>query len=134
MPKNAAEVLIDTIYDWGVEVIFGIPGDGINGIMEALRQRQNDIRFIQVRHEESAASWPADTPNSRAAWVSASQRRVQVEFTSSTGFMTRSLMEPRCWRSPDCNFMTWFTPSPSKTWNSISCSWTFVATTLASWL
>jgi pyruvate dehydrogenase (quinone) len=38
-----------------VEVIFGLPGDGINGIMEALRTRQEKIRFIQIRHEESAA-------------------------------------------------------------------------------
>jgi pyruvate dehydrogenase (quinone)/pyruvate oxidase len=35
--------------------VFGLPGDGINGVMEALRQRQEDIRFIQVRHEEAAA-------------------------------------------------------------------------------
>src|SRR5436309_4588668 len=51
----AAEVLIDRLIDWGVEGIFGLPGDGINGIMEALRTRQEKIRFIQVRHEESAA-------------------------------------------------------------------------------
>src|SRR4051795_3882538 len=55
MAKTAADVLIDTIQDWGVDVIFGIPGDGINGIMEALRVRKDKIRFIQVRHEESAA-------------------------------------------------------------------------------
>src|SRR5262249_5862967 len=54
MDITAADVLIDTIYDWGVEVIFGIPGDGINGIMEALRKRQQKIRFIQMRHEEAA--------------------------------------------------------------------------------
>src|SRR5215210_6390582 len=52
---TAAEVLIDTIHDWGVEVIFGLPGDGINGIMEALRQRRDKIRFVQARHEEAAA-------------------------------------------------------------------------------
>lgn len=52
---TAADVLIDTLHNWGVEVIFGLPGDGINGIMEALRKRQGQIRFIQVRHEESAA-------------------------------------------------------------------------------
>src|SRR5437588_1038873 len=52
---TAAEVRIDRLIDWGVEVIFGLPGDGINGIMEALRTRQEKIRFIQVRHEESAA-------------------------------------------------------------------------------
>ncbi|MBU2534243.1 MAG: pyruvate oxidase, partial [Alphaproteobacteria bacterium] len=53
--STAAEILVDTIHDWGVEVIFGLPGDGINGIMEALRTRQDKIRFVQVRHEESAA-------------------------------------------------------------------------------
>src|SRR6266513_3803855 len=52
---TAAEVLIDRLIDWGVEGIFGLPGDGINGIMEALRNRQEKIRFIQVRHEEAAA-------------------------------------------------------------------------------
>src|SRR6266478_7606118 len=52
---TAAEVLIDRLIDWGVEVIFGLPGDGINGIMESLRTRQEKIRFIQVRHEEAAA-------------------------------------------------------------------------------
>ncbi len=55
MTNTAADVLIDTIHDWGVDVIFGLPGDGINGIMEALRKREDAIRFIQVRHEESAA-------------------------------------------------------------------------------
>jgi Zn-dependent protease len=39
----------------GVDVVFGLPDDGINGIMEALRQRQDRIRFVQVRHEEAAA-------------------------------------------------------------------------------
>lgn len=55
MARTAADVLVETLEDWGVEVVFGMPGDGINGIMEALRQRQERIRFVQVRHEESAA-------------------------------------------------------------------------------
>jgi len=46
---------MDTLHDCGVDVIFGLPGDGINGMMEALRQRQDKIRFIHVRHEEAAA-------------------------------------------------------------------------------
>src|SRR6185369_6148848 len=52
---TAADVLIDSLHDWGVNTIFGLPGDGINGIMEALRTRQDKIRFVQVRHEEAAA-------------------------------------------------------------------------------
>src|SRR5438876_3231087 len=55
MSSTAADILIDSLQDWGAEVIFGLPGDGINGIMEALRKRQDQIRFIQVRHEEAAA-------------------------------------------------------------------------------
>jgi pyruvate dehydrogenase (quinone) len=52
---NAADVLVEGLIDWGVEFVFGLPGDGINGIMESLRTHQEKIRFIQVRHEESAA-------------------------------------------------------------------------------
>lgn len=55
MSLTGADVLIRALMDWGVDVIFGLPGDGINGIMESLRRHQKDIRFIQVRHEESAA-------------------------------------------------------------------------------
>lgn len=55
MSCTASDVLVETLHKWGVEVIFGLPGDGINGIMEALRKRQEEIRFIQVRHEEAAA-------------------------------------------------------------------------------
>ncbi len=52
---TAADVLVDTLIDWGVTEIFGLPGDGINGIVEALRTRQDRIRFIVARHEEAAA-------------------------------------------------------------------------------
>jgi pyruvate dehydrogenase (quinone) len=55
MAQTASDVLVDTLLNWGIEIVFGIPGDGINGIMEALRKRQEAIRFIQVRHEEAAA-------------------------------------------------------------------------------
>jgi pyruvate dehydrogenase (quinone) len=55
MATTAADVLIESLIDWDVEVIFGLPGDGINGIMEALRTRQDKVRFVQCRHEESAA-------------------------------------------------------------------------------
>jgi pyruvate dehydrogenase (quinone) len=53
--STTADCLIETIHHWGVDTVFGLPGDGINGIMESLRQNADKIRFIQVRHEESAA-------------------------------------------------------------------------------
>ncbi len=55
MAMTAGDILVETLIDWGVEVVFGLPGDGINGVFEALRKRQDRVRFIQVRHEESAA-------------------------------------------------------------------------------
>ena len=55
MAETAADLLVDTLIAWGVDTIFGLPGDGINGIMEALRTRQDKVRFVQVRHEEAAA-------------------------------------------------------------------------------
>src|SRR5437763_11935104 len=55
MASTAADVLVSTLTDWGVDVVFGIPGDGINGIIESLRKKQDQIRFVQVRHEEAAA-------------------------------------------------------------------------------
>jgi pyruvate dehydrogenase (quinone) len=53
--RTTSDILVDRLLEWDVTMVFGLPGDGINGIMEALRQRQDRIRFVQVRHEESAA-------------------------------------------------------------------------------
>lgn len=55
MSRTASDILIETLIEWDVEVIFGIPGDGINGIIEALRTHRDEIKFVQVRHEEAAA-------------------------------------------------------------------------------
>jgi pyruvate dehydrogenase (quinone) len=45
----------EELLEWNIDTIFGLPGDGINGFIEALRRRQDKIKFILVRHEESAA-------------------------------------------------------------------------------
>jgi pyruvate dehydrogenase (quinone)/pyruvate oxidase len=50
-----AEVLIGRLADWGVDTVFGLPGDGINGIMEGLRRHRDRVRFVLVHHEEAAA-------------------------------------------------------------------------------
>jgi pyruvate dehydrogenase (quinone) len=55
MPRTSADVFADRLIDWGVTVVFGLPGDGINGLMEPLRTRQDRLSFVQVRHEEAAA-------------------------------------------------------------------------------
>jgi pyruvate dehydrogenase (quinone)/pyruvate oxidase len=55
MAATTSDLILDRLTDWGVDTIFGLPGDGINGFMEALRQREEDVRFVHVRHEETAA-------------------------------------------------------------------------------
>src|SRR5579875_2516895 len=52
---TASDLMLERLMDWGVDTIFGLPGDGINGFMEALRKRHGEIRYIHVRHEEVAA-------------------------------------------------------------------------------
>jgi len=55
MANTVSDILVDRLVDWGVRVIFSLPGDGINGIFESLRTRSKDIELVQVRHEEAAA-------------------------------------------------------------------------------
>jgi pyruvate dehydrogenase (quinone) len=51
----ASEALVERLADWGVDTVFGLPGDGINGLMEGLRRHQDRVRFVLVHHEEAAA-------------------------------------------------------------------------------
>ena len=53
--KTASDTLIERLIEWGVDTVFGLPGDGINGLMEAMRKAQDRIRYIHVRHEEVGA-------------------------------------------------------------------------------
>ena len=55
MAQIASELLIERLADWGVDTVFGLPGDGINGIMEGLRRHSDRVRFFLVHHEEAAA-------------------------------------------------------------------------------
>jgi len=52
---TTADLMADKLVEWGVSVVFGLPGDKIAQIMDALRRRQDKIRFVLVRHEEGAA-------------------------------------------------------------------------------
>jgi pyruvate dehydrogenase (quinone) len=55
MAKTVADLLVERMINWGIDTIFGFPGDGVNGIFEALRTHAEKLKFIQVRHEEAAA-------------------------------------------------------------------------------
>ena len=53
--KLATELLVERLAEWGVDTVFGLPGDGINGLTEGLRRHQDKVRFVLVHHEEAAA-------------------------------------------------------------------------------
>lgn len=55
MAKLVSDLIVERLVEWGVDMIFGFPGDGVDGFFEALRTHQKKLRFIQVRHEEAAA-------------------------------------------------------------------------------
>src|ERR687887_1523763 len=55
MGKIASELMVERLIDWGTDTVFGLPGDGINGIMEGFRRHRDRIRFLLVHHEEAAA-------------------------------------------------------------------------------
>ncbi len=44
--KLATELLVERLAEWGVDTVFGLPGDGINGIMEGLRRHQDKVRPV----------------------------------------------------------------------------------------
>jgi len=55
MSKTVGDFIVERLHAWGVRRIFGYPGDGINGVLGALRRTKDKIAFVQVRHEEMAA-------------------------------------------------------------------------------
>jgi pyruvate dehydrogenase (quinone) len=55
MSLTVGDHIVERLKAWGVRTIFGYPGDGINGVITALDRAKESIRFIQTRHEESAA-------------------------------------------------------------------------------
>src|SRR5665213_3094343 len=55
MSETAGDFLMQRLTEWGIQRIFGYPGDGINGLISAIDRTEGKIDFIQVRHEEQAA-------------------------------------------------------------------------------
>ncbi len=55
MSGRASDQLVDVLINWDVKHVYGLPGDSIDTTVDALRERQNKIGFVQVRHEEVGA-------------------------------------------------------------------------------
>jgi glyoxylate carboligase len=52
MANTVSDPIVEGLIDWGVNTVFGLPGDGINGFVEALRKAKDRVRYIHTRHEE----------------------------------------------------------------------------------
>jgi pyruvate dehydrogenase (quinone) len=55
MKEIVGEALARRLVEWGVDTVFGLPGDGINGLMEGFRRQREKVNFVLVQHEEAAA-------------------------------------------------------------------------------
>ena len=96
---TTADIMVETLISWGATHCFGVVGDGINSIIEALRKRQDRIKYIGVRHEEAAAFMLHASPNTQVNLASASAPRVPAPSTFSTVFTTQTWMARRLSRS-----------------------------------
>ena len=55
MAQTVGDIILQRLNDWGVNHVFGYPGDGINGLLAAWERAAEAPRFLQARHEEMAA-------------------------------------------------------------------------------
>jgi pyruvate dehydrogenase (quinone) len=55
MPDTVSDHVVQTLLGWGVDTVFGLPGDGINGLVEGFRKAADRIKYVHARHEETAA-------------------------------------------------------------------------------
>ncbi|MNK97313.1 putative thiamine pyrophosphate-containing protein YdaP [compost metagenome] len=55
LETTVGDAIIETLIDWGIDTVFGIPGDNADGLMNGLLKNKDRIRFVLVRHEENAA-------------------------------------------------------------------------------
>ena len=101
MAETGGDILVETLIKWGVDTIFGIPGDGINGVFEALRNRQDKIRFVQVRHEETAAFAACSYAKFTGKLGVVLRLPGLAEFTSSMAFTMQSLTVSLSSQSPE---------------------------------
>lgn len=55
MAKTVGDMILERLREWGVEQVFGYPGDGINGLLSSWSDADNKPQFVQSRHEEMSA-------------------------------------------------------------------------------
>ncbi len=82
MTITVSDHIVSILARWGVDTVFGLPGDGINGFVEACRKAKDSIRYIHCRHEEAAALAASGYAKFSGRWVSASPPPHLARYTS----------------------------------------------------
>ena len=75
MAKRVAELIVEVLANAGVERVFGLSGDSLNGITGAIR-KQKLVRWVHVRHEETAAFAAGAEAHLTGNWPSAPEAAV----------------------------------------------------------
>jgi hypothetical protein len=92
--------MVETLISWGATHCFGVVGDGINSFIEALRKRQDRIKYIGVRHEEAAAFMASGFAKHTGQLASASELRALAPSIFSTVSTMPTWTARRLWRLP----------------------------------
>jgi thiamine pyrophosphate-dependent acetolactate synthase large subunit-like protein len=108
--KIASELLVERLADWGVDTVFGLPGDGINGIMEGLRRHQDDR---QLHLSGNLAIMACALPYAIAAqWAYPGRQCVALSATAGWPW-PRPSSRTRSTRSAPEGGASWPSPSPT---------------------
>ena len=99
MTRTVGDFVVRRLYEWGVQRIYGYPGDGINGIIGALSQPAATPSSSRCATRRWPRSWPARTPSSPARSACAWPPPARARSTCSTASTTRSSTTSRWWRS-----------------------------------
>jgi pyruvate dehydrogenase (quinone) len=97
MAHTASDLFVERLMEWGVDTVFGLPGDGINGFVEALRTRHERIRYVHVRHEEVGAMAAVGYARVTGKLGVCFPRPGRARSTSRTGCSTPGSRPCRCW-------------------------------------
>ena len=89
--KTAGQAMTELLEQWGVDHVYGIPGDSINEFIEELRHERNQLKFIQTRHEEVAA----------LAAAAEAKLTGKIGVCLSMVYMMLKPTAPLCWRLQD---------------------------------
>ncbi len=133
MAKQVSDLIVERLIEWGVDTIFGFPGDGVDGFFESLRTHQENSASSRCVMKRPRLLLPAAMRSTPAALAFAAQPRGPAAFIFSTGFTTPSAICSRCSPSPGIPFTTSSEWTTSRMSISTSSTWTSLSSTSASW-